>query len=298
MRSFFKLIGIMVMSTVLTSITINATDHFNNFSQSAVGLVATTLVGEIGPCEKGMVFVGLPQGGFCIDQYEASASTKCPFVQPTSQHESRTNLQSAGVGCIPVSEEGREPWRFISQNQAREACALAGKRLPTQHEWFLAALGTPDLTALGDRDVPVSFNTHTAWGSQACNMARNWDTDAEPGRTGSGDRCVSTSGVYDMIGNIWEWTDETLNDGMINGRTLPEGGYVTATDAYGLPSETRVEQTNHNYYYDRVWIDHTGVRGIFRGGYWGSRHDGGLYALHAAAAPSFVGTGVGFRCVQ
>lgn len=274
---FAKYFFIILISIVLVTIGINAADKRDNFSESIIGRV---IFGEkSGPCPDDMVFIASSEGGFCMDKYEASANDSCPEPNPDNQAGTRINL--ADPACSPVSKAENIPWRFISQTQAAEACAKAGKRLPTNKEWLQASLGTPDLDS--------------GWGNNDCQVGKNWTS--QPGKTGEGVNCVSASGVYDMIGNVWEWVDGTINDGFYEGQELPGQGYVASADTDGLAGETSNTE-DPNYYNDYFWIKNSGVRGMARGGYWDNLSGAGQYAMYLVSPPSFAGTGVGFRCAK
>jgi formylglycine-generating enzyme required for sulfatase activity len=205
----------------------------------------------------------------CIDQYEVSPGEGCPFQAPTTLTESIANQSAAR--CAPESKPDKTPWVYVNQTLAAELCARAGKRLPTGTEWFKAALGTPA-------------------SADAC---------AHGGvmRTGSNTTCVSGSGAFDMVSNVWEWTDENVRNGTLGAVTLPDAGYIDNADTQGVPITTGAEP-NVGYGNDRLWIDTAIVAGVMRGGYFNSDDDGGIYALFAASPPSFSGNAVGFRCVR
>lgn len=231
-------------------------------------------------CPADMVFVPGSTGGFCIDKYEDAAGAGCSVSNPQSQDETRGDLEVQA--CLPVSQKGLIPWRYISQNQAAVACAKVGKRLPTNTEWLAAALATPD----------ASKN----WGSDDCQVANNWDQ--QPGLTGSGKNCVSGAGAFDMVGNVWEWVDGTVEDGKYQGKDLPEEGYVQGVNSLAMPTETNLDQGNPNYYNDYMWLKKTGSRGIARGGYWANNDQAGQYSVYVVTPPSTAGTGTGFRCAK
>lgn len=276
-RSFIAVLGALI----LTTLAVDATDNLNTFSRSIIGTVVSSITPKSdSPCESDMAFVSSPRGGFCIDTYEASLGNGCPDQNPGSIEESQHDLDVRG--CVPASKKDTQPWTYVSQTQAVEACARAGKHLPSNEEWFLASLGTPDKSS--------------GWVPNDCNVASNWDGKG-PGQTGTGELCKSSAGAYDMIGNVWEWTFETVRNGMLNGAELPDDGYVESVSTEGMPIETGPEP-NNLFYRDRFWIDKSQVTGVFRGGFWGSGSDAGRYTVHSAIPTSFAGEAVGFRCAK
>lgn len=263
---WWRNIIVVIVSIVVTAVGIKAADKLGN-------------TGPVSPCPEGMVQVLLAKGNVCIDQFEASASSDCPNVNPITQQEVQENLDVNS--CTPISVKANMPWRNISQNQASIACARAGKRLPTNEEWQAAALGTPDKSS--------------GWGESDCNVARNWS--GQLGATGTGENCKSAIGAYDMVGNVWEWVMETATDGVVRGKTLPAQGYVKSVDDMGLPSETSVE-SDPQYYGDYLFMKNIGTKAVARGGYWGNQSQAGIYAVHIVSEPRAAEDGMGFRCVK
>lgn len=266
-----------IIAVVLATIGIDAADNYDNMSDSIIGRM---LGGESGPCPSDMVFVPTEDGGFCLDRYEASPGSDCPNSSPTSQFETRENVELKS--CKPVSEPGKTPWRYISQSQAAVACAKAGKRLPSEEEWYLASLGTPD-----PRDN---------WTENDCQVDGNWNS--RPGETGSGLNCLSSYGAYDMVGNVWEWVKGEVIDGQYMGRDLPDSGYIVSADSNGVPAATRTNNPDPNYNNDYLWIKNSGLKAMARGGYWNSQDEAGIYSIYLVADPSYTGTGIGFRCAK
>jgi formylglycine-generating enzyme required for sulfatase activity len=116
-------------------------------------------------------------------------------------------------------------------------------------------------------------------------------------RTGSFASCVTQNGVHDAIGNAWEWTSDDVIDGSWNGRKLPESGYVAQVDQAGVA--VRSDQApQEGFYEDYFWSKEEGAFGMMRGGFYGSRSDAGIYALHAETLPTTEGAAISFRCVQ
>jgi formylglycine-generating enzyme required for sulfatase activity len=278
--NFLKFVLVVTGAVFLSTLAINAADSWKNPENSMLAGALSSITKKA-PCPEGMTYVGAPAGGYCIDVYENSASESCLYDDPKNQEETRSDI--ADVKCVPISAKGASPWRNISQNQAMQACAKAGKRLPTNEEWFFAALGTSD--------------SSSGWKTSDCNVNKNRDT-FDPALTGSGENCVSPLGVYDMVGNVWEWVGETIKEGKFDGVAVPATGYVASADEKGIPSETSATSSDPNYNNDRFWVKKEGVSGMFRGGFWASGSDAGIYTVHSEMSPSFVGTAVGFRCVK
>lgn len=221
-----------------------------------------------------MVFVDLSGGGLCVDRFEVTTAQTCPIREPRSFADTEANL--AASDCVPRSAEGARPWTNVPQHQAELLCARVGKRLPSNREWYRAAMGTPDYPS-GD-----------------CVLGRSGASRAEPSKS---ERCRSSAGASDMIGNVWEWTSETVEEGKYNGKELPDAGYVIEVTADGIASKTAIAP-DPSFSSDQLFLDREGTRGIMRGGFWGMTEKAGIYAVSAAVAPTFTGEAIGFRCVK
>jgi len=97
-----------------------------------------------------------------------------------------------GHGCVDVyavSIAGVAPASFTTWFQAVAAARNSFKRLPSNAEWQVAALGTPDA---GANPGAQDCNTHSTG----------------PDLTGVRTNCVSDAGAFDMVGNVSEWVAE------------------------------------------------------------------------------------------
>ncbi|KKS38364.1 MAG: hypothetical protein UU98_C0007G0005 [Parcubacteria group bacterium GW2011_GWD2_42_14] len=207
LRNLAKTIAVVVGSTLLATLAVNAFDFRDQYHTLLGGLLFSTRPFQ-GSCPDNMVYISKTLNPFCIDVYEVSAHEACFYQDPKNIDESMFNLSN--TTCIPVARKERIPWRHVTRELAERACAQAGKRLPTPNEWFVAAFGTPDEAS--------------GWNEEDCNVAHNRAEGVS--ETGSGTRCISSAGAYDMIGNVWEWVEGTVALGMYQNSILPESGFV------------------------------------------------------------------------
>jgi len=146
---------------------------------------------------------------FYIDKFPVTNAQFKQFLDAThyAPRDPINFLRDWKNGTFPSGWDNR-PVTWVSLEDARAYAAWAGKRLPHEWEWQLAAQGTDG------RAFP--------WGEQ-------WQPENVPapakGRTmsrdgyGPGPDAVdahpagaSPYGVMDMVGNVWQWTDEFTDE--------------------------------------------------------------------------------------
>jgi iron(II)-dependent oxidoreductase len=116
-------------------------------------------------------------------------------------------------GSIPQGWESR-PVTWVSLEDARAYAKWAGKRLPHEWEWQLAAQGTDGRTyPWGNLFLPANVPTPATGRT----MPGPDPVDAHP-------QGASSYGVMDMVGNVWQWTDE-FADEHTRAATLRGGEY-------------------------------------------------------------------------
>ncbi len=126
------------------------------------------------------------------------------------------------------------PVVHVTQADAWAYARWLGKRLPTEAEWEYAARG-------GLRGADYAWGTELAPGGQM--MANYWQGEF-PHHNTLQDGCALTSpvrhypangfGLYDMIGNVWEWTSSRWSLPGAAGAVKPGCCQTQAADALPL----------------------------------------------------------------
>jgi iron(II)-dependent oxidoreductase len=145
----------------------------------------------------------VPVKSFYIDRYPVTNAQFKAFLDAAKYHpaDGHNFLKDWKNGAWPEGWANK-PVTWISLEDARAYAQWAGKRLPHEWEWQYAAQG------VDGRIYP--------WGNQ-------WDGAAVPvpekGRTlrapddvNAHPRGASPFGVEDLTGNVWQWTDEFVDD--------------------------------------------------------------------------------------
>lgn len=155
-------------------------------------------------------------GSYYIDRFEVTNERYAKFVNETG------HLKPSYWAFARYSDP-QLPVVGIGWDDAKEYCAWAGKRLPTEFEWEKAARGTDGrIWPWGNRADDKKYNgRYMAKGSAA--------------RVGSFPDGNSPYGVSDMAGNVWEmtsskWPSEDRPSGMLmkGGSFLNTNGDVRA----------------------------------------------------------------------
>ena len=168
---------------------------------------------------------------FYIDKYPVTNAEFKKFLDSTHYHpkDDLNFLRDWKDGSYPKGWENK-PVTWVSQEDARAYASWAGKRLPHEWEWQYAAQGTdgrlyPWGNEWDDSAVPVPDKSRTMRGPDS--------VDGHP-------KGASPFGVIDMVGNIWQWTEEFVDEhtrgGILRGGSYyqPQGSIWYFPQAYKL----------------------------------------------------------------
>ncbi|HZT29595.1 MAG TPA: SUMF1/EgtB/PvdO family nonheme iron enzyme [Bryobacteraceae bacterium] len=168
---------------------------------------------------------------FYLDRYPVTNEQFRKFLEATHYRpqDGHNFLKDWTNGAYPESW-GTKPVTWVSIEDARAYAHWAGKRLPHEWEWQYAAQGSDG------RRYP--------WGNQ-------WDPAAVPrpetghslrgpDNVAAHPRGASPFGVEDLVGNVWQWTDEYVDEhtraGILRGGSYyqPQGSHWYFPQAYRL----------------------------------------------------------------
>ena len=129
----------------------------------------------------------------------------------------------AGAGGIPRGPEQRRRPRVASRDARRYSDATAyaewaGKSLPTEAEWEYAARGGLDSATYtwGEEFAPNGRMMANTWQGEF--PWQNLLTDGYEGTSPVERFPANGFGLYDMAGNVWEWTVDDFAQPHANGR--------------------------------------------------------------------------------
>ncbi len=140
---------------------------------------------------------------FWMDKYPVTNAQFQKFLNATHYHpaDDLNFLRDWKDGSFPAGWDNK-PVTWVSLEDARAYAAWAGKRLPHEWEWqYAAQSGDGRIYPWGNEwnagAVPIPDKSRTMRGPD--------DVDAHP-------QGASPFGVMDLVGNVWQWTEEFTDD--------------------------------------------------------------------------------------
>ena len=182
--------------------------------------------------------------GFWIGQTEVTVGAYKRFAAATGK------AMPPAPDFNPGWSNEQMPIVNVAWEDAQEYCTWAGGRLPTEAEWEYAARAGSTEARYGPLD-------EVAW----------YGKNSEGARHQVGEKRANGFGLYDMLGNVWEWVNDWYDE---------------------------------NYYQNSPSQDPTGPASgqerVLRGGSWNSSPRFVRVSFRIGHRPSFVAVTYGFRC--
>ncbi len=170
---------------------------------------------------------------FHIDRYPVTNAQFKRFIGESGyQPQDRHNFLRHWVDGAPAAGWEQKPVTWVSIEDARAYAQWAGKRLPHEWEWQYAAQGADGRT----------YPWGNAWNAAAVpvpNRERRMrppaDVDAHPDG-------ASPFGVMDLVGNVWQWTDEYADQHTRAAVLRGGSAYRPQTSHWYFPQAYRLDQ--------------------------------------------------------
>lgn len=199
-----------------------------------------------GSCPPDMAKVA---GAYCVDRYEGSLVER--RADGTEVEVSPYGPLAPGRVVVARSVAGVVPTGYVSAAEAEAACRNAKKRLCSPLEWRIACAGSKGnaypygpTRASGKchdsgKSPMLTYHADTmsrGWGMTELNDPRANALEGGLEKTGASPACVNDYGLFDMVGNLHEWTSDpngTFQGGYWLDTTLHGEGCAYRTVAHG-----------------------------------------------------------------
>ena len=170
---------------------------------------------------------------FHIDRHPVTHAQFRQFLEasgyrPADPH----NFLRDWVGGAPPAGWDNKPVTWVSIEDARAYAQWAGKRLPREWEWQYAAQGTDGRLYPWGNAWDAAAVPAPEYGRRLGPAA---DVDAHP-------RGASPFGVMDLVGNVWQWTDEYQDEHTRAGILRGGSSYRPQTSHWYFPQAYRLDQ--------------------------------------------------------
>ena len=130
---------------------------------------------------------------YAMDLYEVTVGHYAAFLRQAAR------TPPLFWDTVDLNEHADRPVIGVDWADADAYCRWAGKRLPTEAEWEHAARGTDERRYPWGNETPTSELANYAIGARF-----SYSQTLMP--VGHYEHGTSPYGMYDMAGNVWEWT--------------------------------------------------------------------------------------------
>lgn len=193
----------------------------------------------------------------CTNWIDRKFPARCASFDPKAWKKLSQNLPTKEMKfCMDRFEfpnlKGANPVIQVNWHEAQKTCKSIGKRLCTENEWTFACEG--------EEATPYPYGYDRS--KDSCNIDRPWrdfskinllpKKNAKKGlqtlwqgkMSGEMKECKSVFGVYDLTGNVDEWTTSVLQSGY---KSIMKGGYWSLVRNRCRPA-TRAHNEDHLFY--------------------------------------------------
>jgi formylglycine-generating enzyme required for sulfatase activity len=178
---------------------------------------------------------------FWIDKYPVTNAQFKNFLNATHYHpqDDLNFLRDWKSGTYPAGWENK-PVTWVSLEDSRAYATWAGKRLPHEWEWQYAAQGADRRT----------YPWGNVWNADAIPVPDKGRTMRGPDEVDAHPKGASPFGVMDLVGNVWQWTeefqDEHTRGGILRGGSYyqPQGSIWYFPQAYKLGEHGKLLMTS------------------------------------------------------
>ncbi|WP_447962450.1 SUMF1/EgtB/PvdO family nonheme iron enzyme [Nitrospira sp. Ecomares 2.1] len=189
---------------------------------------------------------------FFIDKYEVTIERYGKFLEVTGRKAPEY------WGHIKMPQDANRPVVGVTWPEAKAYCHWAKKRLPTENEWEKSARGTDGRMYPWGNEPPTT---------QYTNFATFGDFElSKLSPVGTFEKDRSPYEVFDLAGNVSEWTADSWNE---------------SWNLYRDAEETA-----------------PGSGKVILGGAWNTTDEYLRAAMRSHASPTHTDGGLGFRCAQ
>jgi formylglycine-generating enzyme required for sulfatase activity len=156
---------------------------------------------------------------YAIDETPVTNDQFAEFLKQSGyQPKHRQNFLKHWRNGAPPTGRGDHPVVYVDLDDARAYARWAGKRLPTEAEWQWAAQGEDG------RVYP--------WGNEPGRDRANEGATGSTTPVKAFPNGRSSSGCYDLCGNVWQWTESERRDGRNRFAILRGGSFYAAKGSH------------------------------------------------------------------
>lgn len=177
----------------------------------------------------------LPIARFFLDRTPVTNGEFAGFLKASGYAPTdRQNFLNDWDGGAPRTGWERKPVTWVGIEDARAYCRWAGKRLPREWEWQYVAEGGQG------RRYPWGQD----WRADAVPVPDTSRAPRAPDDVGAHPQGASAFGVEDMVGLVWQWTDEVRDPHTRSGILRGGSYYQPAGSRWYFPQAYRNDEHN------------------------------------------------------